>query len=146
MVIQIDGGSSNNKGAQLMLHACLLAIREKHPEATVFLNNDYADVENLTKLYGLNIKKRQSNSWRKFVAKTRLSGIFNKLMPSFTWYFSLKIPVKGVDMLLNIGGFQFGDQWNHSKQSNIDWERYLSKMHKYGTRITFMPQAFGPFE
>lgn len=144
--IQIDGGSSTNKGAQLMLHACLHAIVEKYPDAVVFINNDNSDLSQLRKLYKLKILKRQSNLYRKLIIKFRIHAICYKLFPNLAWLFSLKVPAKGVDLLLNIGGFQFGDQWKHNKVTNKNWERYLSKMRSYGSKIIFMPQAFGPFE
>lgn len=146
MVIQIDGGSSTNKGAQLMLHACLHAIAEKYPDAKVIINNDNTDLAYFRKLYNLKIYKRQSNSYRRFITKFRIHAICNKILPNLAWVFSLKVPAKGVDLLLNIGGFQFGDQWKHNHRTNKFWERYLKKMKQYGTETVFLPQAFGPFE
>lgn len=58
----------------------------------------------------------------------------------------MRVPTRGVDVLINIGGFQFGDQWKHNSNKNGSWKWYLSTMKSYGTKIIFMPQAFGPFE
>lgn len=147
MVIQIDGGSSTNKGAQLMLYAVLQEIQSKYPEARIYLNNEHSDLPALRNTFkGLDIRKRQSNRWRIIVSKLKLASIAYKVYKPLSWRFSLRVPYKGVDILLNIGGFQFGDQWRHNANSNASWKHYLSKMKEYGTKIVFLPQALGPFE
>ena len=147
MVIQIDGGSSTNKGAQLMMYAVLQEIQSKCPEARVYLNNEHSDLPALRDRFkGLDIRKRQSNRWRTIVLKLKLGSIAYKIYKPLSWRFSLRVPYKGVDILLNIGGFQFGDQWRHDANSNASWKHYLSKMKEYGTKIVFLPQALGPFE
>lgn len=147
MVIQIDGGSSTNKGAQLMMYAVLQEIQSKYPKARVYLNNEHSDLPALRDRFkGLDIRKRQSNRWRSIVSKLKLGSIAYKIYKPLSWRFSLRVPYKGVDILLNIGGFQFGDQWRHDANSNASWKYYLSKMKEYGTKIVFLPQALGPFE
>ena len=147
MVVQIDGGSSTNKGAQLMLYAVLQEIQSKHPAARIYLNNEHSDLPALRNTFkGLDIRKRQSNRWRNIVSKLKLASLAYKIYKPLSWRFSLRVPYKGVDILLNIGGFQFGDQWKHDTNSNASWKHYLSKMKEYGTKIIFLPQALGPFE
>ncbi len=146
MIIQIDGGSITNKGAQLMLYAVLQEIEKKHPEAKVVINNELTDMSTVRKLYKLDIVKKQSNVYRIFLTKLKITAVVSKIFPRVSWIFSLKIPSKNVTAVLNIGGFQFGDQWNHDSISIRDWERYLGTLQKYGTKNIFLSQAFGPFE
>lgn len=146
MVIQIDGTPSTNKGALLMLYSILKEIETSHPEAEVIINNDYTDLETVRGLFNLKISKRQSNLARKIIHKTRLVPITLRVCkPLYVWL-GLKRPVKGVDLLIDAGGFQFGDEWNFNDLKNDVWERYLKGMHKAGTKIVFLPQAFGQFE
>lgn len=146
MVIQIDGGSSNNKGAQLMLYAVLKEIEQTHPDAHVLINNENTDLNAVSSFTNLDIKKVQSNTWRNIIRRFRVVTILNKICEPLSYRFTLKVPHRGVDVIFNIGGFQFGDQWHHNSKSNKSWKRYLKKMQQYGTRVVFLPQAFGPFE
>ena len=125
MVIQIDGGSSTNKGAQLMLYAVLKEIEQTHPDAHVLINNEYTDMKAVCAYTKLDVRKVQSNTRRNLISRFHVFTILNKICKPISYRFSLKIPKRGVDVLFNIGGFQFGDQWKHNPQSNSNWERYL---------------------
>ena len=146
MVFQIDGASDRNKGAQLMMHAVLQEIAKKYPNSIVYINSEKTNLSMVRDRYPMTIKKRQSNGLRKLIALTRIAVVAFKIYKPLSWVFSLRVPTIGIDVLINIGGFQFGDQWKHNKNKNDGWKWYLSKMKAYGTRIIFMPQAFGPFE
>lgn len=146
MVFQIDGASDRNKGAQLMMHAVLQEIAKRHPNSIVYINSENTDLSMIIGKYPMTIKKRQSNFFRKLIAQTRIADVAFKIYKPLSWIFSLRVPTRGVDVLINIGGFQFGDQWKHNSNKNGSWKWYLSTMKSYGTKIIFMPQAFGPFE
>ena len=51
-----------------------------------------------------------------------------------------------IDVVLDAGGFQFGDQWGHTQASVNAITRYYSAFSKKGRKIIFLPQAFGPFK
>ena len=59
---------------------------------------------------------------------------------------TVKHAVRGADVVLDIGGFQFGDQWKHNDDGVSNWKDYLNKLHGFGAKTIFMPQAFGPFK
>lgn len=137
MVIQIDGAGTTNKGAALMLLATLHQISNKYPKALVVYNS-----------HDGGLKKH---------IKTRLKirrPIHLQLGKYFYWIMSrLEVynltsyrPQKNVDVLLDISGFRFGDQWKRSN-NEVNWiESYYRHYSNQGTKVFFLPQAFGPFE
>lgn len=146
LVIQIDGGGSQNKGAELMLHAVLSAIQKAVPEAEVILNCRTDKLQFMQHYYGLKMRLRRSE-WKQDIIKrfhlVRLSSIVS---PSMSNYFTRYSPRHGVDVVFNIGGYQFGDQWHHTTAQVNMWKNYLSTLAHNGTKIIFLPQTFGPFE
>ncbi|MBQ2208864.1 MAG: polysaccharide pyruvyl transferase family protein [Prevotella sp.] len=146
LVIQIDGGGSQNKGAELMLHAVLSAIQQTVPDAEVILNCRTDKLQFMQHYYGLKMRLRRSE-WKQDIIKrfhlVRLSSIVS---PSMSNYFTRYSPRHGVDVVFNIGGYQFGDQWHHTTAQVNMWKNYLSVLAHNGTKIIFLPQAFGPFE
>lgn len=146
LVIQIDGGGSQNKGAELMLHAVLSAIQQTVPDAEVILNCRTDKLQFMQHYYGLKMRLRRSE-WKQDIIKrfhlVRLSSIVS---PSMSNYFTRYSPRHGVDVVFNIGGYQFGDQWHHTTAQVNMWKNYLSTLAHNGTKIIFLPQAFGPFE
>lgn len=58
----------------------------------------------------------------------------------------LKTLPKKIDVLLDAGGYQFGDSWNHTREG-INWiKHYYAALKDRGAKIIMLPQAFGPFE
>lgn len=146
MVIQIDGGSSTNKGAQLMMVAVIQELKSRFPSATLWVNNRMPDEQLIKEFYGKNYKILRSDSFYRIVSKWHLVRICNAFSRKLAMYLTEKHAVKGADVILNIGGFQFGDQWNHNSTNVANWRDYLTQQHRYGAKIIFLPQAFGPFE
>lgn len=146
MVILIDGFGTINKGAELMGFAVLKEISRCYPDAEVIINNDEADISSLRKYYSLKIRHRQGRNRCLSLTRWRVMSVLERLSPSLSRRFTRYTPKDVVDVLLDIGGFQFGDQWNHTKSNIHDWEHYLKSLKKSGTKIIFLPQAFGPFE
>lgn len=146
MVIQIDGGASTNKGAQLMMLAVIQELKHRVPEAKLIVNNNNPDVSFIRSQYGDNFKLLRKASFYKIATKLHLVKLSRFFSRKLACFFTTKHAVKGADVVFNIGGFQFGDQWNHNDISIADWSDYLSKLHQYGIKTVFLPQAFGPFE
>lgn len=146
MQIQIDGGSSNNKGAQLMMVAVLQEVKRHFPDAKLIINNNNPDGVLIRETFGKNFRLVRKASFYRFVSKFRLERIAKLFSNNLADYLTTKRAVKGANIVFNIGGFQFGDQWNHNKDDIRSWERYLKKMHQYGAKYVFLPQAFGPFD
>jgi len=143
MKIQIDGTHTVNKGAELMLNAVLQETERKFPDAEVVINSmsmSRSDIQT-----ALNCKIRPLARiipvlWRlKIPQKLRLFSLPYS-------FFTTKYPLKGIDVLLDAGGFQFSDQWNHREKELDIWEKYYEQLKSYGTKIVFLPQAFGPFK
>lgn len=146
MVIQIDGAESINKGAQLMLVAVLQQIKERFPEATVVEYSKSPNEKLLRQYFGDNYRLARSKFMQKMITTLHVEKYANLIELKYWYRFTVFRAKKGVDVMLNIGGFQFGDQWNHNSDNIRLWRKYLSKLKDYGTKIVFMPQAFGPFE
>lgn len=146
MVVQIDGGSSTNKGAQLMMVAVIQELKRRFPDAILWVNNNRPNEQLIKELYGGNCRILRTASFYRKVSKlhlVRFCGLFSrKLAMNLTE----KHAIKGADVILNIGGFQFGDQWNHNATNVANWRDYLIRQHQFGAKTVFLPQAFGPFE
>lgn len=146
MRIQIDGSGSINKGAELMLAAVLQEIRKRYPGTEVIVNSKTANKEFIANQYGDNFIIPRSGSFYSIVERFHFVGLLNLFSIAWGNYFTLKHAPKNVDMILDVGGFQFGDQWQHNKYEIDSWEAYLKMAHKKGSKFVFMPQAFGPFQ
>ncbi|GHT18144.1 hypothetical protein FACS189429_4000 [Bacteroidia bacterium] len=144
MRIQIDGTNTVNKGAELMLYAVLQEIERKYPAAEVVINS-----MRMSRSYiqtSLNCSVRPLLKiiipalWR-----VRLPQILRLLSLPYS-FFTNRYALKGIDVVLDAGGFQFGDQWKITDDVVKQWENYYRKLKNYGTKIVLLPQAFGPFE
>ncbi|MDN3664922.1 MULTISPECIES: polysaccharide pyruvyl transferase family protein [Algibacter] len=140
MVIQIDGTNTLNKGAELMLVALLEQIEKHHPEATVYYNTN--NIGEKSQKFSTNLAIHQ----RFWLRNSKYPvGVLRRLKLPYT-FFTSKHPVKGVNLLLDAAGFQFSDQWNYTKERLDELENYYKKLKSKGTKIIFLPQAFGPFK
>lgn len=140
MVIQIDGVNTLNKGAELMLIAILEELEQRCPNSTIWLNpNGILDV-NLLPKYNLNFKYRSFLKYGTFPRK-----ILDKFgLPRSV--FGQFHAIKGIDLVIDASGFQYSDQWKHSDKSLRIREKYYQNLKKFGSKLVFLPQAFGPFE
>lgn len=145
MNIQIDGVNNSNKGAQLMMLATLAAIEQYYPDATVRFNSPLSSSlfsEN-THLFIVGV---QPYWYKRWVLDSHIGVYISKLSNQLYAAISNWKKTTGVDLLIDIGGFQFGDQWNHSERDILSREYYLKHLRLNGAKVVFMPQAFGPFE
>jgi colanic acid/amylovoran biosynthesis protein len=146
MNIQIDGTNTVNKGAELMLYAILQELERKVPCANVWfplmgLREGVSYIQTT-----MNFRQRNISSiaslFLKFKGPTLLRRVFH--IPCM--YMSNRFAIKGLDLVLDAGGFQFSDQWRYSDIDVKMWEKYLDTLKRQGTRVIYLPQAFGPFE
>ena len=142
MKIVLSGIETNNKGAELMLYAILQEIERKWPDAEVYI--PYARC-----LQGLNYVKTSLDlrytPFSNFFYKTHLGGILMRLHLPKNWM-HLKSVVKDCDWFIDGSGFAFSDRFNITDGGIKVWKMILEKYDKQGTKIVFLPQAFGPFE
>lgn len=146
MKIQIDGAGMINKGAELMLFSVLKQIENKYPNAQVLINNSDCDITILRKYINLEIKIPKSSLLLKLLYFPLIKKSLDKLKMQFVINYILHFPRKNIDLLLDAGGFQFGDQFYFSSNDIYVLNHYYKKLKNYKTKLIFLPQAFGPFE
>lgn len=146
MIFQIDGASSNNKGAQLMLYSILEAISNKFSGARVVINNIDVDLNLFKHIKNISIDIVHPNLWQRLVRLTHTHRIIKIILPKVSLYFTKYKATPDTDMILDAGGFQFGDTWAHDSYDLLKWGSYLRNSKKNGTKHVFLPQAFGPFD
>ncbi|MDE5881105.1 MAG: polysaccharide pyruvyl transferase family protein [Muribaculaceae bacterium] len=145
MKIVLNGVETNNKGAELMLYAILQEIERRFPKATVMLpscniRQGYSYIKT-----SLNFRDLSNGKIIQFLNKFHIPGIMRRLhLPYFQ--FTEYRRVNNADYFIDGSGFTFSDKWNHGKCSYNVWNYRLDHYRKQGTKIVFLPQAFGPIE
>lgn len=137
MLIEIRGAGFVNKGAELMLRSVISKFRDEMPKV------------------GLAMAPSLSNAL--YLQRADL-GLYQKLWLQrygFQWgYFGSVIPKKlrqmygmvldsEVNVVLDVSGFAYSDQWGPG--NTLAAATAIKKWKKQGTKVIFMPQAFGPF-
>lgn len=138
MNIQIDGVGFVNKGAELMLHAIIDRVKQQYPKANLVWgkndrNSTFKDISGLGIYQKFTLEKM----------KIPLHEIACILGINVKQY-GIVYP-NDVDVLLDAGGFQFGDQWAKKERHLKKIDRYYRQLKKKAIKIIFLPQAFGPF-
>ena len=143
MKIVLSGIETNNKGAELMLYAIVQEIERTCPDAEVYVPI-YAIRQGIDYVKtSINLK---SKPWAKFAlicSRYHVLGILRRLGLSCPTIEDTRI-VKGADYFIDASGFAFTDQWNPQSYMVRRWKRILKGYHDSGTKIVFLPQAFGP--
>lgn len=146
MRIVLSGIETNNKGAELMLYAILQEVERKHPNAAVYVPL-YAVRQGLGYVKtGADLREKPfANFKRNWVKPLHLRGIFRALhLPDRV--LSDHWPVSKADYFLDASGFIISDQWKPDNAKVRNFEFTLSAYKKQGTKIVYLPQAFGPVE
>ncbi len=140
MRIVLSGIETNNKGAELMLYAILQEIESRYAEAEVFVplyavkqGIEYVKTNVCLKDKPFAKIKRLCNSCHIQSVLRRLHLPYSFLLDSW--------PVKNVDFFIDASGFHFSDQWDIPIEH---WRGQLLNYSKQGSKIIFLPQAFGP--
>ncbi|MFT5726946.1 MAG: polysaccharide pyruvyl transferase WcaK-like protein [Desulforhopalus sp.] len=138
MYIQIDNTGFVNKGAELMLSAIVDRLeKEKQIEPKLVFGKGLATLRQVQNIRLFQIAKM-------YRCKIRWEWMFHQ---KYTLDHYGLVKEKNVDVILDASGFGFGDQWTGlTTKANKDLEGYYKKYKKRGTKIIFLPQAFGPFE
>ncbi|MEI6946697.1 polysaccharide pyruvyl transferase family protein [Paraflavisolibacter sp. H34] len=133
MNILIDNANFVNKGAELMLRSVIKESKKKHPGSR-FVITPHSAGGNYAKPIGEGLFIYQRRKLFNYFPKSLLDKL----------YF---VKPSKIDVLLDAGGFQFSDQWlgMYSAASNKKLEQYYKSLKENGTKLIFLPQAFGPF-
>ena len=144
MKIFLTGVETNNKGAELMLYSILQEIERKLPNAEVYIpasrvlqGRSYINTKLKLNLIQLPLKYR-------IIRNLRIEGILRRL--GIERKFNFVPVVKGADYLIDGSGLHFSDKFNLSDVDVNYWHKILTTQKKYGTKIIFLPQAFGPIQ
>lgn len=137
MRIEIRRVGFKNKGSELMLRAIISNIKNKLPDADLVLAPNLGTAPYIDRAYlGLYQKiwlYRYNIQWGKFgkLIPRKLREMFGMILDS------------EIDVILDAAGFLYSDQWD--AVGTIETAKAIKNWRKRGTKIVFMPQAFGPF-
>ena len=139
--ILIDNAGFVNKGAELMLCAVVEQVRQNIPNHRIVLKHCFYE-ENVPYCVSKGI--------------VPLKHISKKTLPRIKHFIVKNLFVKRryitpseIDVILDAGGFQFGDQWQDLYKGTSDnsyLKSYYESFAKLTKKIIFLPQAFGAFE
>lgn len=137
--VEIKGVQFRNKGAYLMLLACLEGLK-KLPDYELVLSP------------GPNLpypERAKLGAWQKLSFRRKgldLTPLFGKLPRGFQNLLQRYgiVTERQVDLVLEASGFAYGDQWPLRFLQNTAKE--VVRFAKAGKPFIFMPQAFGPFK
>lgn len=135
--VLVDHAGFVNKGAELMLQSVVQQLEINMPKARIVVPQSVF-YENLNYCHRHRILPLQEVYGGK--KKVMKHFVYDKVLNK-PWY----ITPDQIDVILDVGGFQFGDQWNHTEEELKFKALYYSSFTKKGRRIVFLPQAFGPF-
>lgn len=139
MKIILNGVETKNKGAELMLHAILQEIERRWPDAEVYIPNTYFK-QGLS--YIETPLKVKFWPYDRFLRLIR--GIIGRLHFA-TGRLQNTFVVRDADYFLDASGFHFSDQKKNFTPAKVRrWNIILKKYRSQGTKIVFLPQAFGP--
>lgn len=141
MKIVLSGVETNNKGAELMLYAILQEIERRYPDAVV-----YIPYSNIIQGFGYitTYLKLKFTPLSRLIYKIHLTAVFRQLHLPLKWLYRANI-VKHADYFIDASGFHFSDQKKKLTPAKVKrWKVILKRYSDQGTRIVFLPQAFGP--
>ena len=138
MLIEIRKAEFVNKGAELMLRAIVAKLREELPKARLvmapptgydsYLERGELGLYQKTWLYRFNIQWGQLGR----IIPAKLRRMYGMVLDS------------EIDVVLDASGFSYSDQWGDG--SSLEAARSVKRWKRQGTKVVFMPQAFGPFK
>ncbi len=140
LFVEIRGVQFVNKGAELMLLACMDAILQQYPQAQIVLapnrNSPYRSRALLGALQKVMFRVRGFDfNVLSYLIPKSLRAV---LRERFGLVFE-----PDIDVVIDASGFAYGDQWGgRNVKAMVSELHRLRRQHKI---YVFMPQAFGPF-
>lgn len=142
MKILLSGVETKNKGAELMLYAILQEIERKYPKAIVYIPGDRLFQGICSISTNLDFRIVPCRDFEKFM---HLDSLFIALHIPYRFLPHI-LSLGRVDYYLDGSGFKFSDQFSVSKNYVKLLRMKLTAFKQKGTKLIFLPQAFGPFE
>ncbi|WP_167604637.1 polysaccharide pyruvyl transferase family protein [Maribellus sediminis] len=140
MIVRIEGVGGVNKGAELMLIAAIEELERRYNDPViVFCNFNQKSYIRRTLAYLMKKYILKRNSRSPF-DEIRSTNRLLETLPLISYNKNMK-----VDLILDAGGFQFSDQFDNSSKSFSKQIERLRLAKEQGSKIIFLPQAFGPF-
>lgn len=144
--IVLSGVETINKGAELMLYAILQEIEKQYPNAEVYiptfaLKNGLESIKT-----SLRLKYKPCAPFLRLARKFKIVGLAKKIhFP--TKFFNDMYALKNADYFFDASGFRYSDQWERMLNNIYPlWKKQFSVYKQQGTKIIFLPQAFGPLQ
>lgn len=140
MKIFIFGVETNNKGAELMLNAILQEIERSFSDAIVYTPAICVKAV----LQGTVKTSLVVKQWPFDGILKSLRRVFKRMHLS-SKYLQNTYALHSIDYFLDASGFHFSDQKSNFNSATVwRWNKLLANYKKRGTKIVFLPQAFGP--
>jgi polysaccharide pyruvyl transferase WcaK-like protein len=140
ILIEVRKGGFINKGAELMLCAVLEKMKKEYPEALFAMTPTVSEASSpYLKRAKLGFYQK-AHLWRKGIQL----GMFASLIPSKIRDMFGIVLNKEIDIVLDLAGFAYSDQWG--ARSCEELANSCKRWKKNGTKVIILPQAFGPFE
>ncbi len=136
--ILIDHIGFNNRGAQLMLMSIVEQIKLYIPKAQIVVP-EYVYYEGISYCHQHHIVPLQ-------YGKSRIKTIRNKYAYQNILNKHTYVVPSDINLILDAGGFQFGDTWVHGESDIHHWTNYYKQFTKPELKVYFLPQAYGPFD
>lgn len=139
--IEIRGTQFVNKGAYLMLVACIEELKRFHPNVEIVLapnkNSPYKSRALLGTYQKVSLRFRGLDF--NFLSYLIPKFIRRVLRERFGLVFE-----PDLELVLDASGFAYGDQWGGRNVKILTSE--ILRLHKHKTGYILLPQAFGPFK
>lgn len=143
--VVLSGVETNNKGAELMLYAILRELERRVPGAEVFMPVGSVR-QGLSYVHTpLLLRDKPFARLKLFAMRHKVDKVLRRLGVSGR-LLSDTHTIGKADYFFDASGFAFSDQFHNTVNSALLWEELLSGYRRQGTRVVFLPQAFGPFE
>jgi polysaccharide pyruvyl transferase WcaK-like protein len=140
ILIEVRKGGFVNKGAELMLSAVLERMKKEYPEAV------FAMTPTVSEASGPYLKRAQSGFYQKaHIWRGGIQfGMLANLIPSKIRDMFGIVLNKEIDIVLDLAGFEYSDQWGPRSCEELAYS--CKRWKKNGTKVIILPQAFGPFK
>ena len=144
MKIFLRGAETNNKGAELMLYAVLQEIERSFPTAKIYLGKKSVGQGRAYLHSNADIKLFSPPPCWRVINRLKINMLLEKL--HISRFLAPNPPARHVDYYFDLSGLLFSDQRNLTDDRISRLSEELRKFFRKGTKIVYLPQAFGPIE